>query len=513
MAAATRQAGRLVLPLSYVVLALIALAVAVLFLITLRPGHDWGDDFAMYICHAKNILEGTPYADTGYIYNPFYPSLGPRTYPPVFPLLLLPSYALFGLNVTPMKVEMVLSIVLSLPVLFLAFRGRLPDPWLLAVVAVVGFNPCFFDFKETLKPELPFLFISYLCLFLIQRAYDAQRGRPPHTRQALLIGAMLYLCYGTRSLGLVLVPALLVYDIIRLRQPSRFALVATLLFAVLAILQSVFVHSSESYLDQLAVSRGWLGTVLHNAPLYITSLSYYWANGHNVALGRGLLALVSALMVVGLALQLWREVTVYELFFMFYVAAILLWPSSQDRRFLIAVFPLFVLYVFQGLQALIPQRWPLMDRLPMAALVTCIAATYVGAYTVKNYGPIRDGVSAPTSVELFRYLRESTDPNAVLIFRRPRALALYTGRSASVYHRTEHDSELWEYFRQIGATHIVVGRVFDSDRAYLQPFVQRNEGALELVYSNTDFWVYRIVGDRIGSDPAPPVSAVPAQFP
>ena len=30
---------------------------------TVREGHLWGDDFAMYIHHAQNIVEGRPYAE------------------------------------------------------------------------------------------------------------------------------------------------------------------------------------------------------------------------------------------------------------------------------------------------------------------------------------------------------------------------------------------------------------------------------------------------------------------
>jgi hypothetical protein len=72
--------------------------VGVFYLVTIREGHRWGGDFSMYIHHAKNIVEGIDYRDTGYIYNPFYPSLGPKTYPPVFPLLLSPIYKWFGLK-------------------------------------------------------------------------------------------------------------------------------------------------------------------------------------------------------------------------------------------------------------------------------------------------------------------------------------------------------------------------------------------------------------------------------
>ena len=71
------------------------LLAGVFYMLTIRDGHDWGDDFSMYIRHAENIAQGLPYAQSGYIYNPYNPSIGPRMYPPGFPLLLAPVARLF----------------------------------------------------------------------------------------------------------------------------------------------------------------------------------------------------------------------------------------------------------------------------------------------------------------------------------------------------------------------------------------------------------------------------------
>ena len=42
------------------VLGLIAL-IGVFYLATIREGHRWGDDFSLYILHAKNIAEERPF--------------------------------------------------------------------------------------------------------------------------------------------------------------------------------------------------------------------------------------------------------------------------------------------------------------------------------------------------------------------------------------------------------------------------------------------------------------------
>lgn len=35
--------------------------------LTLHSGHDRGEDFAQYTLYARNLAQGRPYADTGYI--------------------------------------------------------------------------------------------------------------------------------------------------------------------------------------------------------------------------------------------------------------------------------------------------------------------------------------------------------------------------------------------------------------------------------------------------------------
>ena len=57
----------------------------------------------MYIMNAINIVKGIPYAQTGYIYNPDMASIGPPVYPPVFPLILSPFIAIWGVNLLILK--------------------------------------------------------------------------------------------------------------------------------------------------------------------------------------------------------------------------------------------------------------------------------------------------------------------------------------------------------------------------------------------------------------------------
>src|SRR5262245_4621009 len=123
----------------------IVLVVGAFYVTTIRDGHEWGDDFSMYIMHARNLAEGASYGRTGYIYNPSLALLGPQTYPPIFPLLLSPIYKIWGLNLTAMKIEIIVVFLVSLIAIFAALKSELPWPYLIATVAVIGFNPFFWQ--------------------------------------------------------------------------------------------------------------------------------------------------------------------------------------------------------------------------------------------------------------------------------------------------------------------------------------------------------------------------------
>jgi 4-amino-4-deoxy-L-arabinose transferase-like glycosyltransferase len=145
---------------------LCALLIGMFYLATIRDGHVWDDDFSMYIHHAQNLARGEPYADTGYIYNPQNPAIGPRVYPPGFPLLLAPVVRMFGLDLRPMKILVIGFFVGSLLLTAALFRSVLPAPYVTALVLVVGLNPFFWEFKDHVLSDLPFLFfvlLSFIC--------------------------------------------------------------------------------------------------------------------------------------------------------------------------------------------------------------------------------------------------------------------------------------------------------------------------------------------------------------
>jgi len=474
-----------------------AVLVGLFYVATIRGGQDWPDDFSQYIHHAVNIADGTPYAATGYIYNPHNPGIGPRTYPPGFPLLLVPGIKVFGLDFRPMKVLVIGFFVGALLVIVALFGGDLPPPHLAALVLVIGLNPFFWEFKDQVLSDIPFLFFVLLSLYLFKRARAADGSERRVAMLAVLAGAAAYASYATRVLGIVLVPCFIAHDLMRTRRIGRETLLAGGTFVALAGAQYLFWIRDSSYLDPFT---GGVAGVGQSTVAYLRSLSTLWENGYSDAVRKGAFVAASVLAAVGYARSLRRDVAVIQLFPWLYVAPVIAWPSFQGIRFLIPLIPFYFYYGLLGIQemdAAVERRWG-RKHLVLATLLAGVGVSYAGRYSTLSFGPLAEGISKPESVQLFEFVRDSTAPTDVLVFSRPRALALFTGRRVSGGYRPGDPCELWRYLREIGASYLVTGpepEVWNTDAVYLRQFVSRFGRNFRPVMTNRDFGVYRIQGD------------------
>lgn len=480
------------------------LAVGVFYLFTIRAGHEWGDDFSLYLMHARNIAAGLDYRPAAYLH--YSPYIGPDAYPPVFPLLLAPVFWLFGLNLTAMKVVVIVSFVASLLAFGLMLKEEMSPVWRAALLLVIGFCPYVWDQKDRLTSDLAFLVFAYLGMWLVKKAYPvnqpdrANEWNVQRLKMALATGLVFYLAYGTRSLGLLLVPCLLLFDLVHRRKwlPSRFASVATVVTGILVLAQSRLLHSDRGYYDQLATSfsdslSAWLQYISGNVFGYGMALTEIWDNGYNRPARLALATAMTVLMAVGYLARVRRKLDYPELFVAVYLIAVCVVPMDGGGRYLIPLVPFFVLYAWQGLTAL-PVGSGVRNAIAVA-LAIAILGSYAARYTKLDLRNFPDGIAKAESVEFFDYVNQRTRSSDVFIFTKPRALALFTDRKSSFYPPSLNDQNLWEYFQRINATHIVLGPkgISPEEQEFLAAFIGKYSASLREEFANSDFVSYRIL--------------------
>ena len=312
---------------------------------------------------------------------------------------------------------------------------------------------------------------------------------------------MFYLAYGTRSLGLLLIPSLLLFDVIRNKKlvPSKFALAVSGITLCLVVLQSYFLHSDKGYYDQFATSfhdsiGTWLRYIAGNLKGYAFSLTDIWDNGFNRLFRLGLTVTITALAIWGYLGRLRTNIAYADIFVSLYIIVVLIVPMDGGLRYLIPAIPFYVLYAQQGLFTL-----PLGKDLKYAAIAVigiAILVTYATKYSKQDFKHLPDGIEKAESVEFFNYVKQQTLASDVFIFTKPRALALFTDRRSSFYPMDLDDKGLWDYFQKIQATHIVLGPkgISPEEQAFLTEFIGKYPGSLREEFSNKDFNSYRIIG-------------------
>jgi hypothetical protein len=125
---------------------------------------------------------------------------------------------------------------------------------------------------------------------------------------------------------------------------------------------------------------------------------------------------------------------------------------------------------------------------------------YGSDYRRASWEPFRAGISDPEFIRLCDYVKSHTAPSDVILFRKPRLLALLTGRSSSVYtmhlDRPTEPVEIWNWARKIHAQYLVIPLVPDPDvngaNHDLMRFISESQDRVQLVYETEHFRMYKL---------------------
>jgi len=178
-------------------------------------GPPTGDDWGHYLSHARALLEGRPYADTGYLFSSDVWTVGPPTYPPGLPLTLVPVMAMFGASILVPRLLMHATLVLFLALVFRYFArdGRRTLAW--GTVAMLGTFLLLADFANTVGSDLGLCAFTWVTIVLVE---GQGRWSP---KRAWLIGTAGVLAISYRLAAVPVVPALALWAWLRRREVGR----------------------------------------------------------------------------------------------------------------------------------------------------------------------------------------------------------------------------------------------------------------------------------------------------
>jgi hypothetical protein len=164
--------------------------------------------------------------------------------------------------------------------------------------------------------------------------------------------------------------------------------------------------------------------------------------------------------------------------------------------------PIYMCYMLMGLRDIVQRlRLRQMRNAVIAAGTVVLFVLYGSDYRRANWEPFREGISDPEFIRLCDYVKSHTAPSDVILFRKPRLLALLTGRPSSVYtmhlDRPTEPAEIWNWARKIHAQYLIIPLVPDPDvnalNHDLMRFISQYRDRVQPVYEMEHFRMYRLI--------------------
>lgn len=444
-------------------LALMVGAMTALMFASHRPGHWWGDDWALYIRQAKSLVDGNPGAVTADNEFTVTQSLGapfsPPLYPWGYPIILAPFVAVVGVDVDDLAVVTVLSACVFACAWFALVRRRLGTAVAFVSTPAIALTPVLFSWSELIQSEWPFLAVTFSMLVAVDRSIDSKVLTDVAARWWPLVllgvgaaaafsvrreGLAMTAAIGGAQIGLLTTGAPPVRDwfrdrllVLRIIVPhlSALATVYALQFALPSTLvpqydgtsiRNTYRFSERHFrhvADLVGLKRPW--------DQYVTVLG-----SETLGLATMWFVLIAMLVGVATAVTIHRRRDLHLVVYGLVAFAIGGSFRSAINRYMTTVGPIVLLLALVGLATLIGfrRRW-----IGLAAAFVVCAAILAGnlanvnlrlesAARTADAGAVEFGPTHPSAVELFDAVIANSDPDDVVAGPKARALTLMTDR-------------------------------------------------------------------------------------
>ena len=504
----------------------------------LTPGHQWGDDFALYVMQAQSLVQGEIdellRQGTITVRQSRYWT-GPVLYPWGYPLLLAPVVAIWGGHIQAIKMVSVIAFSGTAALMYAFYCRRFASTKALLLTLMIAVNPIMLKFLNNTESDIVFLFLAMLALTLLDApCKGASERRPLHIW--LAVGGIAGIASAVRPNGVLLLPVialaqflearscgLKVFSVRRadlVRYLAPYAVVAVVLLAVAITLPGGEGSHVKRYLESdwsrlpdnalyyaktpvqffgatlvdydLAKSTAYVAwqSLLENGPLGIaSSFISKFSTLRNVF---GWLAywVTVPFLLCGIATCGRRDAPALVfagLNLLLYVGS----PFREIVRYFIPMVPLYILFIATGTEwcwkHLATRYATGMKRFELKAWVfltlVFLASTIV--FVFRPDRPATHGVGPydALSQDMFAFVRQQSEPTDLIVFFKPRAMRLLSGRS-TVFIDPCDTCERCKYY----AVHKFE---YPSEAVFLKNAEScKDVSAFEPVFSNPAYTVY-----------------------
>ena len=461
------------MPSEKAIIGLIMLTTFILAAFCIHCGHDWGDDFALYIQQAQAIQHHSLhqlYTQNKFLLDHSDTVISPYLYPNGFPLLLSGLMIFAGMNLMAMKWMCALFFIASIPITYSLFKNKFESKYYpILIVAAIALQGVMLSLTDNVISDLPFFFFCMSGLMMMEKS------KKLYSR--ILLGIIIFFAYSIRDTGIFLLMALLVYDAQQYfthKYPK--ASITILLSSYIGFLSFYwlnnifFFHSSANLFSLfkpvnsavITTSFNYYSGIIANY-FFIPTIAFYlrWP--------------LMACIVSGAIINVKKDAFLM-VFMVLSFSIYLIWPTTQGIRYILPVIPLCIYYVAVFIYWLSKANTHRYYNLILALLVCSMALR--GIKFVYSYSK-QDTNEAKTAEmdKMYNYISTNVPGDKIICFFKPRALRLFTGRNGIVVGDSLLMKSPADYLLQKG-------------------LASNNKESLKMVYNTDNYYLYQIVRSK-----------------
>lgn len=474
-----------------------------LFIVNINGHNNWGGDFSQYIHQAVNISNGIAQSEQYYIFNPNYSELAAPNYFPGFPIIISPVISKYGVDYIALAYYMsFLLILLSITWFFLLKKFFNPILSAFSILLVV-YSPFFLIFKNEVLADFPFIiFITLSFIFLIN---ILKKDKHFYLNIVLLTLSTSFAIL-IKPLGLSLIIAYIIYIFLLLfLKPNDYkqfiyglltvSILGFICYKVAIPLLLETTEKQDSHFFKLFAWNNMKFIVLHNLSYYYNEfIRIFRTYASEFKLFNTIfMQVVSLSFIYGLYTTIKKGIDFLFIYFIIYLSVVLLFPHQQGVRYILPVFVILIYYILQGIKnapfPTIKKKYILISLvfigyiLPLRMII--VNFEKANSTYVENWGPLTKEAS-----ETFQFISKNTTKEDIIVFYKPRVLALHTKRKSFSNQNNYTDlNQISEDIYQFSPKYIL--RTIELENNALNIFLENNAD-LSIVFENEKYTLYQL---------------------
>jgi len=482
---------------------LLLLALLPLFFTNINTFHNWGDDFAQYLCQARNIVDGTTFNET--------PIFDIQNSSPInrgsgFSLLLSPIYLFFQLSIAPYLIFISLCLVILGFVLFKFYNQVLTvnQKALISIFLVLIFvyNRHVLFLKTEILTVFPYMILLYLVFIL------NHQNTP---RSILKISGLVGLIISIANTGWILYLTLLLFSLGTFIQNSHKQnfknlciqlLVPIFLYGCIKfiVFKTLFTDDISWYQPLFSIEK-ILPSIYNNAVYYKDIFFLNFDQDIWFGFNKSIKFFMVVTTSFGFFNRLTKRLSICEVFFLLYFILLLIYPDkASGLRFLMPLLPLILYYSVLG-NIIILDKLKLKTELFLFIFYAGILLSYLQNLqsTIHQYGNETEGPHQKESIEAFKFIKDSTNKNSRIAFFKPWALKLYTERASMPISVNQNLQQIKTKMRENRVEYILLNLKKVPDEMYHKTVISQitEDGDFEVLQINEYFNLYHLLQKKL----------------